>query len=133
MGDPIRSCGRKRKCRASSHRKADHRNLVVVERIDDAREIAGEVAARISRGVIGRIALTVAALVVSDDRVAIRQFSPLVKPHALSARQPVHEDQRLAAAGDAVGKLDIAEANAAREVSDAHQRGWSSYRSRTRS
>jgi hypothetical protein len=35
-----------------------------------------------------------------------------VKPHALAAREPV-QDHRLAAAADAVGKLDIAEANAA--------------------
>src|SRR5262245_5737756 len=71
MGDPIRSCGRKRKGRASSHGKAHNRDLVVIEGIDDACEIAGKMGARILRGIVGRIAMTVPALVVSDDGVAV--------------------------------------------------------------
>jgi len=59
-------------------------------------------------------------LVVSDDRVAIGQLSPLVKPHPLSACQSMHEDHGLAAACDSVGKLDIADANAVRGVSHVH-------------
>jgi hypothetical protein len=67
--------------------------------------------------------LAVTALVVSDDRVAIGQSSPLVKPHPLSACQSVHEDYGLAAARDSVGKLDIADANAVRGISHTHLRG----------
>jgi hypothetical protein len=67
--------------------------------------------------------LAVPALVVSDDRVAIGQSSPLVKPHPLSACQSVHEDHGLAAARDSVGKLDIADANAVRGISHTHLRG----------
>jgi len=95
------------------------RDLLVTKRIDDAGEIAGKMRARITAGVIGGFALTVAALVVSEDRVATGQSSPLVKPHPLSACQSVHEDHGPAAARDAVGKLDIADANAARGISHA--------------
>ena len=72
--------------------------------------------------------MTMATLVVGDDGVTIGQFSPLVKPHPLPACESVHEDYRLALAGDAVGKLDIVEANAARGLSHGRRRG--SHRSR---
>ena len=71
MRNPLGSGRRKRKCRTSSHGKADDRDLVVTKRIDDTGEIAGKMRARITAGVIGGIALTVATLVVGDDRVAI--------------------------------------------------------------
>jgi hypothetical protein len=56
--------------------------------------------------------MAVAALVVGDDRVAIGQFPPLVKPHPLAAREPVYEDHRWATTGYAAGKLDITDLNA---------------------
>src|SRR5262249_30270724 len=85
MRDPIGFGRRKRKCRPPSHGKADHRDLIVLERIDDAGKVASEMGARITAGVIRSIAMTMATLVVGDDRVAIGQFSPLVKPHPLPA------------------------------------------------
>jgi hypothetical protein len=50
------------------------------------------------------------------------KFAPLMKPHALAARESVHEDHRLAAARDAIGELDISDANAPRGVGQAHRR-----------
>lgn len=123
MRNPLGLGRGKRKGRTSSQGKSDDRDLVVAERIDDAGEIAGKMRTRITAGVIGGFALTVAALVVSDDRVAIGQSSPLVKLHPLSACQSVHEDHGPAAPRDAVGKLDIADANAARGISHARPRG----------
>lgn len=120
MGHLIRSRGRERKCRPSAHRKADNRNLVAVKRIDNAREIAGEMGTRILRRVVGSIAMTMATLVVGDDGAAIHQSSPLVKPHALSAGEPMHKDDGLAPAGRAVSKLDVADANAVRGLSHAY-------------
>ena len=67
--------------------------------------------------------MAVAALVVSDDRVAIGQASPLVKPHPLSTCQSVHEDHGPPAPRDLVRKLDIADANAVAGFSHAHPRG----------
>jgi hypothetical protein len=49
--------------------------------------------------------------------MAIGQFPPLVKPHALAAREPVHEDHRWTASRNAVRKLDVADTNA---VSGGH-------------
>jgi hypothetical protein len=129
MRDPLGPGRRKRKCGPSSHGKAHERDLVVTERIDDAGEIAGKMRARITAGVIGGIALTMAALIVSDDGVAIGQLSPLVKPHPLSASQSVYEDYRPAAARNSVGKLDIADANAV--ITHPHFRGSSSYSAQT--
>src|SRR5262245_64807267 len=85
MRDPIGSRRGERKSRTASHGEADNRNLVEVECIDDAGEVAGEMSARITGGVIGRIAVAVAALIVRDDRMAIGQFPSLVKPHPLAA------------------------------------------------
>src|SRR5436190_1007107 len=119
MRNPLGPGRGKRKCRTSSQGKSDDRDLLVTKRIDDAGEIAGKMRARITAGVIGGFALTVAALVVSEDRVATGQSSSLVKPHTLSACQSVHEDHGPAAARAAVGKLDIADANAARGISHA--------------
>jgi len=122
MRDPLGPCGSERKRRAASHGKADNRKLVEVERIDDASEVAAEMSARVTAGVVRRIAMAVAALIVGDDRMAIGQFPPLVKPHPLAAGEPVYEDHGLAAASDAIGELDIADANAARGVGHAHRR-----------
>src|SRR5215510_15340336 len=122
MRDPIRSRRGERKSRTASHGEADNRNLVEVECIDDAGEVAGEMSARITGGVIGRIAVAVAALIVGGDRMAIGQFPSLVKPHPLAAREPMYEDHGLTAACDAISELDIADANATRGVGHAHQR-----------
>src|SRR5262249_53715136 len=111
-----------RKRRAASQGKADNRNLVEAERIDDTGEVAGEMSARVTGGVVRGIAMAVTALVVGDDRMAIGQFPPLGKPHPLAAREPVYEDHGLTAACDAIGELDIADANAARGVGHAHRR-----------
>src|SRR5262249_2084361 len=96
--------------------------LVEVERIDDTGEVAAEMSARVTAGVVRRIAIAVAALIVGDDRMAIGQFPPLVKPHPLAAGEPVYEDHGLTAAGAAIGQLDITDANAARGVGHAHRR-----------
>src|SRR5262245_1276023 len=122
MRDPLRPSGGERKSRAASQGKADNRNLVEVERIDDAGEVAGEMSAGVTGGVIRGIAMAVAALVVGDDRMAIGQFPPLVQPHPLAACEPVYKDHGLTAACDATGELDIADANAARGVGRAHRR-----------
>src|SRR5262252_8368462 len=121
MRDALRSCGGERKRGAASHGKADSRNLVEVERIDDTGEVAAEMSARVAAGVVRRIAMAVAALVIGDERVAIGQFPPLVKPHPLAAGEPVYEDHGLTAACDAIGELDIADANAARGIGHAHR------------
>src|SRR5262249_43556323 len=79
MRDPLGPSGGERKSRAASQGKADNRDLVEAESIDDACEVAGEMSARVTGGVVRGIAMAVAALVVSDDRTAIGQFPPLVK------------------------------------------------------
>src|SRR5947208_4512967 len=71
MRDPLRPCGCKRKCRASSQRKADNGNLVVREPIEDAGEVAREMSSGITAGIVRRVALPMATLVVGDDGVAI--------------------------------------------------------------
>ena len=71
MRDPLGSRGGERKSRAASHGKADDCNFVEVERIDHAGEVAGEMTGRVAAGVIGRIAMPVAALIVGDDGMAI--------------------------------------------------------------
>ena len=113
MRDPLRSCGGERKRRAASHGKADNRNLVEVERIDDASEVAAEMSARVMAGVVRRIAMAVAALIIGDDSMAIGQFPPLVKPHPLAAGEPVYEDHGRTATRDSVRKFDITDINAA--------------------
>src|SRR5262245_5517924 len=102
MRDPLGPSSGERKSRAASQRKADNRNLVEAERIDDAGEVAGEMSARVTGGVVRGIAMAVAALVVGDDRMAIGQFPPLVKPHPLAAREPVYEDHGRSTTADAV-------------------------------
>src|SRR5262249_35482471 len=106
MRDALRSCGGERKRGAASHGKADNRNLGESARIDDSGEVAAEMSARVAAGVVRRIAMAVAALVIGDDRVAIGQFPPLVKPHPLAAGEPVYEDHGLTAASDLVRKLN---------------------------
>jgi hypothetical protein len=59
-------------------------------------------------------------LIIGDDRMAIGQFPPLVKPHPLAAGEPVYEDHGLTVTCDAVGELDISDVNAA--FNHAHRR-----------
>src|SRR5262249_30377048 len=122
MRDPLGSRGGERKRGAASHGKADNRNLVEVERIDDTGEVAAEMSARVTAGGGPALPNAVSALIIGDDRMAIGQFPPLVKPHPLAAGEPVYEDHGLTAAGDAIGELDITDANAARRVGHAHRR-----------
>src|SRR5262249_59393304 len=56
MRDPLGSRGGERKRGAASHGKADNRNLGEVERIDDTGEGAAEMSARVTAGVVRRIA-----------------------------------------------------------------------------
>src|SRR5262249_13074423 len=112
MRDPLGPSSGERKSRAASQGKADNRNLVEAERIDDAGEVAGEMSARVTAGVVRGIAMAVAALVVGDDPMAIGQFPPLVKPHPLAACEPVYEDHGRASAGDAISQRNIADSDA---------------------
>src|SRR5262249_48235952 len=75
MRDPIGSCRGERKSRTASHGKADNRNLFEVECIDDAGEVVSEMSARVTGGVIRRIAVAVAALIVGDDPCGDRTTS----------------------------------------------------------
>ena len=95
-GDPLRRRQHEPPHHHPAHRVAEQPQIVEAGGVDDVADVGSEPVEGVGVGVVGIVALAVAAVVERDDAVVAREDVDMVGEVLLGTAEPVHQEQRRA-------------------------------------